>query len=623
MHQGRWQLGPGMSLGYVIRFPAPGPAPAPGRDHGIQVDDVFVSLAEVLTLLTNNKTKPPNLRTVWTINIGAGDAEDADYCPITDFIYHAALKSTGKKFRGVFHGIVSSIVSGLYRAQSGEEQPELIKYKEIARNTSTEDHCDPVKSDEQGDIKYEAKEYGEPTDWDPMSPSMEDMLEQGVKEEANDDYEWMGHLEGGFKRKSKHEDSDYTEYKEKKIRKSLKEDPDSDNEDGDANYQHWNQANVAGMKPKKKRKKKYEDGSYPCDKCDKVYNSRGALYNHNLNAHMSEHDRAEMKDSKDQAARLGNLDVIHERTPIRFEDKELWPCSLALCGLKFDRLLAVVAHERTHVEAYICVLCGECCHSAELLIIHSDTQHPAKSRFVCRVCGFFTRNNPALKTHMQQVHMQGSQMFQCDECEYTTEKIQTLRSHKRAAHSNSEFFCDICGKNYASKQSLYVHKKSHEEDFKKFQCQLCPRAFAYSSGLAYHMNVHTGEKPFACNQCDARFGSGSALNRHVKVVHAKEEDMVYQCEHCGQKFPARKKQLYTDHLKQHTGVRDHICSVCGNGYYSRKILRKHERKNHPHLIKKREEIVRIDPDSVPKITVTQRATMTFHGVEGYLPLQRS
>ena len=41
------------------------------------------------------------------------------------------------------------------------------------------------------------------------------------------------------------------------------------------------------------------------------------------------------------------------------------------------------------------------------------------------------------------------------------------------------------------------------------------------------------------------------------------------------------------------------------------------------LLKKREEIVRIDPDSVPKITVTQRATMTFHGVEGYLPLQRS
>ena len=129
--------------------------------------------------------------------------------------------------------------------------------------------------------------------------------------------------------------------------------------------------------------------------------------------------------------------------------------------------------------------------------------------------------------------------------------------------------------------------------------------------LGYHItwlfSVHTGEKPFQCIQCCSNFGSHTALSRHVKVLHAEENDMVFQCEHCGKKFPKRMSGEYRDHLKAHTGERDHICNICGSGYFSRRVLRKHELRKHAHILPKQPQPIRTNPKSVPKLTVTPNA----------------
>lgn len=342
-------------------------------------------------------------------------------------------------------------------------------------------------------------------------------------------------------------------------------------------------------------------GCHNCTVCGKSFVRVLILLNHCRREHP---ERPEAWPR--EPVKLGLLDTLHERRPS--QEDGLYSCSLGLCQVRLDRFLSMVDHERTHTEAFICILCGVCCNSPEALIGHMDSRHEDKSEFVCRVCGFFNRKADTLRTHVQQEHMAGAVLFQCEQCPYTTEKKQSLHCHKRTAHSEqTDHFCDVCGKSYASAASLYVHKKSHDPDFKKFQCKLCPTKFAYSSGLSYHMAVHTGEKPFKCDQCGSTFGSHTALSRHVKVLHAKEEDMVFQCEHCGKKFPKRMKLEYNNHVKIHTGERDHVCTICGSSYFSRKILRKHELKKHPHLLPKRMEKVRIDPESVPQLTVTQKA----------------
>ena len=51
--------------------------------------------------------------------------------------------------------------------------------------------------------------------------------------------------------------------------------------------------------------------------------------------------------------------------------------------------------------------------------------------------------------------------------------------------------CDECGKCFADKRRLEVHKETHAE-VKKFPCPICPESFRRETLLAKHMTIHTG-----------------------------------------------------------------------------------------------------------------------------------
>ena len=571
--ESKWKLAEDLSIGYIIRFDIRDPGP----DHQIEVDDVFVDLDEAVKLLSSVSKgskvtiKPPKIQTIWTIRV---DSEERDYCPLTEFVYHAALKATGKKFRKVYNGILSCIISNLYR--SGEYKS---KNRPVLKSYNEKSEMFPKGEEEESMVKCELREGDEPLDGMGWS-DVEDFLDK--EQQGEDDEDQMKDDDV----KMEADDYNYSpppvQASHSKRRKLKNEYSDEESDDSE-----FIEEEEEEVKPKKARKPRT---TIPKKEKSLISHVGGGRH------------------PKGASPIKGNLVDIHERQTIKTEQGELFVCGLSLCGHQFERFLSLVEHERSHLDSFICILCGECCFSAEKLISHSDLRHPEKTRHICRVCGFFTRKASWLKSHVQQVHMQGSVIHQCEECEFTTEKIQTLRAHKRAMHSNEEHFCDICGKSYGSAPSLYVHKKLHDPDFKKFKCSLCDKRFAFSSGLSYHMTTHTGERPFACMQCDATFGSNTALSRHTNVVHAQEKDFVYECEHCGKKFQRRKVREYKDHVKIHTGERDHICSICGSSYFSRKQLRKHERKKHPHLIAKRVKPIQINPDSVPQITVQTRPT---------------
>jgi len=627
-----WQLQPDLTIQYAIRFDTATPEPG----HSVQVGDVFVSLDEAIKLLTcvsgQVKVKPPNIKTIWTITVGE---EDLDFCPLTEFVYHAALKASGKKFKKVYEGILNEIIRNLYTSGdlSGQDSTSIKEFTE--KNYSVNDYFDGTggnqklqaaqverkskrktedflgwsnmeelldqelsSHDNRGTVKVEVKlEPGGPDrDWEPLKHRKSKKLKEKIYDCNLCDKSYTKNI-----RLYRHQLQAHPHHSELHIEKPLSlvkldERVKTEKENGGKDSQE-------NIEPDNEDYGPYERvGSFRCKLCNKPFIRLMILINHCRREHP---DRSDI--CPEEPLKLGLLDTLHERSPVKTAEGETFTCGLSLCNLKFDRYLSLVDHERTHSEAFICILCGLCCYSAENLIGHSDQQHPRKSEFICRVCGFFNRKSDTLKTHVQQEHMQGAVMFQCEECPYTTEKKQSLHNHKRTAHREQEFYCDICGKNYASGASLYVHKKSHDPDFKKFQCKLCPAKFAYSSGLSYHMAVHTGEKPFQCNQCGSNFGSHTALSRHVKVLHAEEKDMVFQCEHCGKKFPKRMSREYRDHVKVHTGERDHICSICGSGYFSRKMLRKHELKKHAHILPKKPQPIRINPENVPQLTVTPNA----------------
>lgn len=548
LYRSTWHLHSDLSLQYVVLCDPPrSPHPA----------DVFVSLEEAVSLLTSvpgDSVRPPNIQTVWTINTAG---THLDLWPLSEFVYEAALKAegNGKKFRQVYDGILTEIVRNLY-------SPNLVT------EDSTDLLCPYTEID--GGLVSSPSKTEEDTDWTDCEVKTEPVTHP----------------------------AHHPTKRKKRKRKSEAEEKEEEKEECDM------ENSTTCDKTRKVKAERRHQCTTPG--CDQTFPRLSLLTQHCRRDHP---DSPELRPLA-RLARLEPLETLHERAPVREEAgaEEMFVCGLRLCSLRFSRYLSLVGHERTHVDAYICILCGECCHSAENLISHSDQLHPTKSEFICRVCGFFNRKSEQLATHVQQEHLAGSVLYQCSQCQFVTEKKQSLHAHKRTAHSQQEFYCEICGKNYASAASLYVHQRSHQPDFKKFQCKLCPRTFAYSSGLSYHMAVHTGEKPFSCPQCSNNFGSHTALSRHVKVVHAEEKDMVYQCQHCGKKFPRRKGREFQDHVKIHTGERDHVCSICGSGYFSRKMLRKHELKKHQALLPRKPLPVRVAPESVPQLQVQHNSS---------------
>jgi len=633
-----WQLQPNLSIQYAIRFKDA----QPSRGQVVQVADVFVSLDQAIRLLTSCgsesgtvRVKPPNIKTIWTIRV---EEKDLDFCPLSEFVYHSALKASGKKFKAVYEGILSEIIKNLYNTEAAVNSSSLLTY--VEKNYSVNDYNNGFGGNKKDSVNAISSVQDELySNWDNVESLFEQefqteengnvKLEDVKKEKVNEDRDWdsdyedvSGKSKSRKKRKTASQKKTHACQLCDKIFNSplrLQRHVDQTHPEGkDAFVEKPSEANV---KDENRLSDPLEDpsdegiygdvakfervGNYKCKECNKPFIRLLILINHCKREHPDNPDICPPEPLK-----LGLLETLHERIPERsVSGEELFRCGLALCNMTFSRYLSLVDHERTHIEAYICILCGVPCESAAALIAHSDTQHPRKSEFICRVCGFYTRRADNLKTHVQQEHMHGAVTWQCEECPYTTEKKQSLHNHKRTMHMNREFFCDICGKNYASGASLYVHKKSHDPNFKKFKCKLCPAKFAYSSGLTYHMAVHTGEKPFSCNQCGQTFGSHTALSRHIKVIHAEEKDMIYQCEHCGKKFSKRLGREYHDHLKVHTGERDHICSICGSGYFSRKMLRKHELKKHLALLPKKAPPVRINPDNVPAISIKAYGTL--------------
>ena len=569
-----WHIGPEISIEYCVRLPS---SQSPTIDSNpTDVADVFVSLNQAVKLLTlvsgssTAKVKPPNFKTVWTISLDGGT--HLDLCPLTDFVYHAALKAPGKRFKRVWEGILTSLVVQL-RGSEGEKT--IVGYTQVGYTDGeySSNNRNAVKTEEESECNLQPK-YAAEEPQRQFDAKVEVKVEEDYEEEFEMEQDWTSTLPDN----SYQEEEESLDHEESLDRQNLENDAGS-----------WSNSKSDCL------------SSFKCKVCDKTFVRLMVLINHCKKEHPDQTEAC-----PEEPTKLGLLETLHERTPDIYDNQ--FVCGLPLCDVRFERFLSLVDHERTHSEAFICILCGECLYSAENLIVHMDSNHGSKSEFICRVCGFFNRRADTLRTHVQQEHMQGAVLFQCEQCPYSTEKKQSLHHHKRTVHSaQEEHYCDQCGKNYASSASLYAHKRSHDPDHKRFACKLCPAKFAYSSGLSYHMAVHTGEKPFQCGQCGSSFGSGTALSRHKSVVHAEEKDMVYQCEHCGKNFPKRMGREYKDHVKIHTGERDHICQICGSSYFSRKMLRKHELKKHPHLLPKKATPVKIDPESVPQLTVTPKA----------------
>lgn len=170
----------------------------------------------------------------------------------------------------------------------------------------------------------------------------------------------------------------------------------------------------------------HESGSFPCDKCDKVFANAAKRSVHRRGVHM-----------------------------------KLYPRRCPICPERFNS-----NYQRTK----------------HLRIIHNQTT----GLFRCETCGREYDLKSHLLIHIRSVHLQ-ERNHECGICQARFFSKELLNRHMVIHTGEKNFKCEICGKAYARRKNLREHSRTH--DVGQVGCTVCGQIFVDNTALVAHIRT--------------------------------------------------------------------------------------------------------------------------------------
>ncbi|XP_060530427.1 zinc finger protein 567-like [Cylas formicarius] len=186
----------------------------------------------------------------------------------------------------------------------------------------------------------------------------------------------------------------------------------------------------------------------------------------------------------------------------------------------------------------ICEICGVTCKNAASLKMHNFYYHKSPAFCVCEDCGRSFRTKTKLLYHQRKDHTK-ERNFKCETCGKAFFLKMYLTKHINMKHMKLRpYICEYCGKGFSGKHALRTHVRQHTNET-PFPCTLCGERFRQKVSLRGHMkSVHSIEEEsnFFCDECGKGFATNTALDVHSRLHNEMK------CPHCSDTF-AEKNYL--------------------------------------------------------------------------------